>query len=99
MPTRAFDVFLKQDYPFPMSITILHLLIKFLIAWLLRRLVGCAKKSPVCLLGWKDYFRSICPVGKQQYVHMIIYYMFIAIFSALDIGLSNWSLVYITVSL
>ncbi|XP_019850680.1 PREDICTED: solute carrier family 35 member C2-like [Amphimedon queenslandica] len=75
---------LLTNYPFPISMTIIHLIIKFLLAWTIRGTLYCARKSPQATFGWKNYLKSICPV---------------AIFTSLDIGLSNWSLLYITISL
>ncbi|PAA47429.1 hypothetical protein BOX15_Mlig005048g4 [Macrostomum lignano] len=71
-------------YPYPLSITVLHLCVKFLLAWLIRQVVeqltGCHRLE----LCWAAYCRRVSPAG---------------IASSLDIGLSNWSFEFVTVSL
>lgn len=79
-----YNKWILTGYPFPLAITMVHLIIKFLLAWVVRKITGCCCKEPPLTLSWSDYLRHIVPV---------------ALFSALDIGLSNWSLVFITVSL
>ena len=54
----------NQNYPFPISMTIIHLIIKFLLAWTIRGTLYCARKSPQVTFGWKNYLKSICPVGE-----------------------------------
>jgi solute carrier family 35 protein C2 len=79
-----YNKWILTGYPFPLSITMIHLIVKFIIAWIVRKLVSLVTGKPPLVLGWKEYLKNILPV---------------AIFSALDIGLSNWSLVFITISL
>nr|AKN21647.1 slc35c-3 [Schmidtea mediterranea] len=71
-------------YPYPLSITMLHLIVKFLLASFVRGILRIFSKHDRTELCWKDYFRKISPSG---------------ITSSLDIGLSNWSFEFITVSL
>ena len=78
------------NYKYPLSITVIHLVVKYLIAALIRSIwnIVAAKKQENykkrITLEWSTYLRKIIPM---------------AIASALDIGLSNWSLQYITVTL
>jgi hypothetical protein len=62
-------------YKYPLSITIIHLIIKFLLSMLLRYCYCLCTSQPRILLNWNLYFKRIIPTG---------------IASALDIGLSNW---------
>lgn len=68
----------------PLSIVMCHLLTKFILAASLRILWESWTKSKRPTLPWKPYVSQIGPAG---------------IASALDIGLSNWSFEFITVSL
>lgn len=52
-----------QGYPFPLSITMIHLIVKFLIAWILRKLISLVVGKPPLVLGWKEYLKNITPVG------------------------------------
>ncbi|XP_065184654.1 solute carrier family 35 member C2-like [Sycon ciliatum] len=75
----------EHDLPFPLSITVAHLTFTFFVIWVIRRwsYPGCRDDKPLTL-GWGNYvYRVVLP----------------AVAGGLDIGLSNWSLVYITVSL
>ena len=53
-----------QTYPFPLSITIIHLIIKFLVAWLVRRVVAVVNKEAPNVLTWMQYLKNIAPVGE-----------------------------------
>ena len=95
--------------PFPLSMVVVHLLLKFLLASLYRSVHGrvftgiCGSKSPRkrvatanrrmqeqdsgtkrVVLPWGPYLKRVSLVGAA---------------SALDIGLSQWSLAFITVAL
>ncbi|NXO96092.1 S35C2 protein, partial [Certhia brachydactyla] len=76
-----------QSFPFPLLVTLLHLLLIFALAALARALARCRSGRPraalaVCLPGVvRDN-----PMGQ-------------ALSTSLDIGLSNWSFLYVTVSL
>jgi len=56
----------------------------FLIAGMLREIIAKVKKREAVMLNWNDFLKKVMPTG---------------IISALDIGLSNWSFMFITVSL
>lgn len=72
-------------YTYPLSITIFHLIVKFLASALIRSVYNMTfKLNKRLTLTWPLYMRRIIPTG---------------IASAADIGLSNWSLQYITISL
>ncbi|CAF2419939.1 unnamed protein product [Rotaria sp. Silwood2] len=90
---------LFRDYKFPLSITTLHMAIKFifaaLIRWFLHKFCYCSCCTTLCgrhqnndrervNLTWPILWRKIAPTG---------------ITASLDISLSNWSLQYITISL
>ena len=76
---------LIQKLPFPLSIVILHLALKFCLAGLGRYLWSKwnGGKSRITL-SWNQYMSRVALV---------------AVVSGLDIGLSQWSLEYITLSL
>lgn len=79
-----YNKWLFHDFKFPLTITIIHLAVKFVIALILRSLIqACTSIKPVSL-SWVTYAKIVTPTG---------------ITSALDIGFSNWSLVFITISL
>ncbi|VEL17569.1 unnamed protein product, partial [Protopolystoma xenopodis] len=67
-----------------MSITFYHLIVKFTIALFLRLLYTYYFRVQRIELGWKSHIKCVAPAG---------------VASALDIGLSNWSLEFITISL
>lgn len=73
-----------HQYQLPLSFTMAHLVFKFMAAGLIRWVVECKTGEPRVLLGWKEYTKRVAPPG---------------LVSALDIGLSNWSFDFITVSL
>ena len=85
-----YNRYLFVNYKYPLSITVIHLVVKYLIAALIISIwnIVAAKKQENykkrITLEWSTYLRKIIPM---------------AIASALDIGLSNWSLQYITVTL
>lgn len=79
-----YNKWILSSYAFPFSITIIHLVIKFFIAWVVRKGFSLYTKETPLVLGWRDYLKNIAPI---------------AVLSAIDIGLSNWSLVFITISL
>ncbi|CAE1150594.1 SLC35C2 [Acanthosepion pharaonis] len=75
--------YIKQ-FHLPLSITMIHLVTKFLLAWLVRSIWQCKTGQPRIELTWIPYLKRVAPPG---------------VISALDIGLSNWSFEFITVSL
>ena len=46
--------------------TIIHLILKFLLAWIIRGSLVCITKSPQVTIGWKNYLKSIFPVGEKE---------------------------------
>ncbi|XP_038068172.1 solute carrier family 35 member C2-like isoform X2 [Patiria miniata] len=79
-----YNKWLFQNFKFPLFVTIIHLAIKFVIAAVVRTCLGCVAKRNNIILPWSVYMKRVAPTGFS---------------SVLDIGLSNWSLLYITVSL
>ncbi|RUS73853.1 hypothetical protein EGW08_018397, partial [Elysia chlorotica] len=69
---------------FALSITMCHLLLKFVAAGIVRSLMECKSEDPRVSLGWGVYLKRVALAG---------------VVSSLDIGLSNWSFELITVSL
>uniref|UniRef100_A0A8C5TIZ5 Solute carrier family 35 member C2 n=1 Tax=Malurus cyaneus samueli TaxID=2593467 RepID=A0A8C5TIZ5_9PASS len=67
------------SFPFPLLVTLLHLLLIFVLAALARALARCRSGRPRAALSWR-----LPPP---------------ALSTSLDIGLSNWSFLYVTVSL
>ncbi|XP_068272391.1 solute carrier family 35 member C2 isoform X4 [Nyctibius grandis] len=73
-----------KSFPFPLLVTLLHLLLIFGLAALARALARCRSGRPRAALSWADCLRRAAPA---------------ALSTSLDIGLSNWSFLYVTVSL
>ena len=80
-----------QILPFPLTIVVCHLFLKFCLAAFCRQVYGYVygylKNEAVderVVLPWKVYLQRV---------------LLVAATSALDIGLSQWSLEYITVAL
>ncbi|XP_017678306.1 PREDICTED: solute carrier family 35 member C2 isoform X2 [Lepidothrix coronata] len=73
-----------KSFPFPLLVTLLHLLLIFALAALARALARCRSGRPRAALSWADCLRRAAPA---------------ALSTSLDIGLSNWSFLYVTVSL
>eukprot|EP00096_Caligus_rogercresseyi_P009267 TRINITY_DN3112_c0_g1_i1.p1 TRINITY_DN3112_c0_g1~~TRINITY_DN3112_c0_g1_i1.p1 ORF type:complete len:440 (+),score=121.81 TRINITY_DN3112_c0_g1_i1:150-1469(+) len=69
-------------YPYPLTIVLCHLIVKFLLAWSIRVLLG-GRRTNVAL-DWRTYLEQLSIIG---------------ITSALDIGLSNWAIEFVTISL
>ncbi|XP_050301249.1 solute carrier family 35 member C2 [Anthonomus grandis grandis] len=75
---------LLQRFPFPLLTVLVHMIVKFILAALVRL---CFVKNPHkqrTVIGWKEYVLAVAPTG---------------LFSGIDIGFSNWGLELITVSL
>ena len=94
-----YNRYLFVTYKYPLSITLIHLIFKFFLASFIRSVLNCLSKKKYkpnernvnylvqerrITLDWATYLKRIIPTG---------------IASAADIGLSNWSLQYITISL
>ncbi|XP_013078932.2 solute carrier family 35 member C2-like isoform X1 [Biomphalaria glabrata] len=67
-----------------LSITMCHLIFKFILAFLIRQVLECKNQVPRVTLSWSDCIKRVALAGCV---------------SSLDIGLSNWSFEMITVSL
>lgn len=75
---------LLQKFPYPLTTVLVHMVVKFLLAALVRLcFIRKANKARV-EVGWKEYVKAVAPTG---------------LFSGIDIGFSNWGLELITVSL
>lgn len=79
-----YNKWLMTAFHFPLFMTLVHLTINFCLSALTRRLMQCWTGKPRIVLNWTDYLRKVAPT---------------AIATALDIGLSNWSFLFITISL
>ncbi|XP_030681409.1 solute carrier family 35 member C2 isoform X2 [Nomascus leucogenys] len=79
-----YNKWLTKSFHFPLFMTMLHLAVIFLFSALSRALVQCSSHRVRVVLSWADYLRRVAPT---------------ALATALDVGLSNWSFLYVTVSL
>ncbi|XP_074537532.1 solute carrier family 35 member C2-like [Halichoeres trimaculatus] len=79
-----YNKWLMKDFHYPLFMTLVHLTIIFCMSTLTRHLMQCATGKPRIILSWRDYLRKVAPT---------------AFATALDIGLSNWSFLFITISL
>ncbi|XP_075624518.1 solute carrier family 35 member C2 isoform X3 [Balearica regulorum gibbericeps] len=79
-----YNKWLMKSFPFPLLVTLLHLLLIFGLSALARALARCRSGQPRAALSWADCLRRAAPA---------------ALSTSLDIGLSNWSFLYVTVSL
>ncbi|KAB0795906.1 hypothetical protein PPYR_09967 [Photinus pyralis] len=75
---------LYQSFRFPLSVVIVHLIVKYLLASIIRTILIKQQGKPRVTLTFKEYFIAVSPTG---------------IFSGIDIGFSNWGLELVTVSL
>lgn len=55
--------FFFQYFKFPISFTICHLVIKFVLAALVRKLIECKRKEPRVMLSWPMYLKRLAPTG------------------------------------
>ena len=67
-----------QGYPFPLSITMIHLITKFLLAWVVRKLWSLCTGRPPLVLGWRENLWNIVPVGMCVRIlnHRMIYIIY-----------------------
>ncbi|XP_053309370.1 solute carrier family 35 member C2 isoform X2 [Spea bombifrons] len=79
-----YNKWLLKRFHLPLFMTLVHLLMIFLLSALSRELMACYSGRARVTLTWSDYLKKVAPT---------------ALATALDIGLSNWSFLYITVSL
>ncbi|XP_031443755.1 solute carrier family 35 member C2 isoform X2 [Phasianus colchicus] len=79
-----YNKWLMKSFPFPLLATLLHLLLIFALSALCRAALRCRSGRPPPTLSWAEWLRRAAPA---------------ALSTSLDIGLSNWSFLYVTVSL
>ncbi|KAL1021206.1 hypothetical protein UPYG_G00010150 [Umbra pygmaea] len=79
-----YNKWLTKDFHYPLFMTLVHLTIIFCLSTLTRLAMEWWTGKPRVMLKWKDYLSKVAPV---------------AMTTALDIGLSNWSFLFITISL
>lgn len=79
-----YQKYLLKELRFPLSIVLAHLTVKFLLAAAIRSYLECTYSTQRTTLSWRQYWRKMAAPG---------------VFSALDIGLSQWSLEIISVTL
>lgn len=75
---------LLKVLPFPLTIVLSHLVLKYLLAALLRNYLECTYDNKRTTLNWQLYWRRLAAPG---------------VCSALDIGLSQCSLEFITITM
>ncbi|KAF0295137.1 Solute carrier family 35 member C2 [Amphibalanus amphitrite] len=75
---------LLQELRFPLSIVLAHLTVKFLLAAAVRNYLECTYHTQRTTLSWRVFWTKMAAPG---------------VFSALDIGLSQWSFEFISVTL
>uniref|UniRef100_A0A3Q1FH39 Solute carrier family 35 member C2 n=1 Tax=Acanthochromis polyacanthus TaxID=80966 RepID=A0A3Q1FH39_9TELE len=79
-----YNKWLMKGFHYPLFMTLVHLTINFCLSALTRRAMQCWMGKPRIVLSWTDYIYKVAPT---------------AFATALDIGLSNWSFLFITISL
>ncbi|EDO40549.1 predicted protein [Nematostella vectensis] len=79
-----YNKWMIKRFHFPLSVSVVHYCMVFIISAILRRAWEFHKGKKRIILSWSIYIRRVLPT---------------AVASALDIGLSNWSFMFITVSL
>uniref|UniRef100_T1J562 Sugar phosphate transporter domain-containing protein n=1 Tax=Strigamia maritima TaxID=126957 RepID=T1J562_STRMM len=76
--------FINDYFHFPLTVVICHLVTKFIFAVIVRTVWECYTKKRRIILPWNIYIKRLSIIGAT---------------SALDIGFSNWSFEFITLSL
>lgn len=79
-----YNKWLMKGFHFPLFMTLVHLAVIFCLSSMTRCAMRCWTRKPRVTLSWKVYFYKVAPT---------------ALATALDIGLSNWSFLFITISL
>ncbi|RVE70217.1 hypothetical protein OJAV_G00062750 [Oryzias javanicus] len=79
-----YNKWLMKGFHYPIFMTLVHLVVIFCLSALTRRILQLWTGKPRVVLKWAVYFRKVAPT---------------AMATALDIGLSNWSFLFITISL
>ena len=73
-----------QEFHFPLSVVVCHLVLKFVMASMCRTVWECYTSKQRVILNWGNFVKKVAPTR---------------IANGLDIGLSNWGLELITLSL
>ncbi|XP_061780620.1 solute carrier family 35 member C2 isoform X1 [Nerophis lumbriciformis] len=79
-----YNKWLMRDFHYPLFMTLVHLAINFCLSALTRWAMKCWTGKTRVILSWTDYLYKVAPT---------------ALATTLDIGLSNWSFLFITISL
>lgn len=79
-----YNKWLMRGFHYPLFMTLVHVVLIFSLSALTRHLMLCWTGKPRVVLSWTLYLRKVAPT---------------AVATAVDIGLSNWSLLFITISL
>uniref|UniRef100_A0A3Q3QC56 Sugar phosphate transporter domain-containing protein n=2 Tax=Monopterus albus TaxID=43700 RepID=A0A3Q3QC56_MONAL len=79
-----YNKWMMKGFHYPLFMTLVHLAINFCLSALTRKAMQRWTGKARVILSWTDYFNKVAPT---------------ALATALDIGLSNWSFLFITVSL
>ncbi|XP_017288970.1 solute carrier family 35 member C2 [Kryptolebias marmoratus] len=79
-----YNKWLMKGFHYPLFMTLVHLAVNFCLSALTRWAMQCWTGKPRIILKWTDYLHKLAPT---------------ALATVLDIGLSNWSFLFITISL
>uniref|UniRef100_A0A8C4ZNL5 Solute carrier family 35 member C2 n=1 Tax=Gadus morhua TaxID=8049 RepID=A0A8C4ZNL5_GADMO len=79
-----YNKWLMEGFHYPLFMTLVHLTMIFLLSTMTRHLVARWTGKPRVVLSWRVYLVKVAPT---------------ALATVLDIGLSNWSFLFITISL
>ncbi|XP_046390909.1 solute carrier family 35 member C2 [Ischnura elegans] len=71
-------------FHYPLSVVVCHMVVKFILAGICRKVWECYHRKDRVTVEWKNYIMKVGPTGLT---------------SGLDIGFSNWGLELVTVSL
>ncbi|XP_061696022.1 solute carrier family 35 member C2 [Syngnathoides biaculeatus] len=79
-----YNKWLMKGFHYPLFMTLVHLALIFCLSALTRGAMHCWTGKTRVILSWTDYLHKVAPT---------------ALATTLDIGLSNWSFLFITISL
>lgn len=79
-----YNKWMLRDFPFPLFATMFQALLTFIFTALIREIISFTRKAPLIHLSGPVYVKNVLPTS---------------ISAAYEIGLSNWSFQFITVSL
>ncbi|XP_032897922.1 solute carrier family 35 member C2 [Amblyraja radiata] len=79
-----YNKWVMKRFHYPIFMTLVHLAMTFVLSGISRTLVSWYTGKPHICLSWKPYLKRVAAT---------------ALATALDIGLSNWSFMFITISL